>query len=304
MVAAGAQRRVERVLIIANLHKGRAGELAAEIQDELTRRGIQTVVFTFEGKPNSPPLDGYDLAFSLGGDGTVLFASRTLAGTGTPIIGVNLGDFGFLTEIGEQEWADALEEYINSRLPVAERIMQRVTVARGGGCIAEFVGLNDTVISAAGIAKIIRLSVWVGENLLGRYRADGIIIATPTGSTAHSAAAGGPILSPEMDAMIVNPICPFTLSHRPVVVPGGEQISIKVEEQQRSDVLLTVDGQLVQPLEAGDSICVTRSELCARIVRSRQRGFFEVLRSKLNWSAGPDPEDWSGATAPTAAAEG
>ena len=283
-------RSVQNVLIIANLHKERAGEVAEAIHDELSEEGINAVVFKFRGKPAPPPIDHYDLAFSLGGDGTVLYASRIVSGRPIPIIGVNMGDFGFLTEITENEWREAFDEYRAGRLEIADRMLQDVTVSRGGEEVARFVGLNDTVISAAGIAKIIRLSVSLGEASLGSYRADGIIVATPTGSTAHSAAAGGPILDPRMDAMVINPICPFTLSHRPVVVPGDETITIQVEQQQRSEVLLTVDGQLVLPLEVDDLVTIRRSPSCARIVHARRRNFYDVLRSKLNWSGGPGAE--------------
>ncbi|MFW6288743.1 MAG: NAD(+)/NADH kinase [Spirochaetota bacterium] len=286
-------RSVQNVLIIANLHKDRAGEVAETIRDELISDGINAVVFKFKGKPAPPPTDHYDLAFSLGGDGTVLFAARALSSRPLPIIGVNMGDFGFLTEITETEWRETFEEYREGRLEVEQRMMQDVRVERAGQTVASFAGLNDTVISAAGIAKIVRLSVRVGEMNLGNYRADGIIVATPTGSTAHSAAAGGPILDPRMDAMIVNPICPFTLSHRPIVVPGYETVNVFIEQQQRTDVLMTVDGQLVLPLEAGDIVTIRRSEACARIVHARRRSFYDVLRSKLNWSGGPSPEEWA-----------
>jgi len=272
--------------------------MAEVIQDELKAEGIHAVVFKFMGKPASPPADHYDLAFSLGGDGTVLFASRVLSAHPIPIIGVNMGDFGFLTEITEDEWRETFDEYRAGRLEVDERIIQDVRVERAGETVASFVGLNDTVISAAGIAKIIRLSVRLGTMDLGNYRADGIIVATPTGSTAHSAAAGGPILDPRMDAMIINPICPFTLSHRPIVVPGYETIRIYVAQQQRPDVLMTVDGQLVLPLEAGDVVSVRRSEACARIVHARKRDFYDVLRNKLNWSGGPDSQHWTGVASP------
>ena len=282
-------RSVQSVLIIANLEKRRAGELAEAIRRDLTVEGIRTELFEFAGEPASPPSDHYDLAFSLGGDGTVLFASRFLACRPIPIIGINMGAFGFLTEIAEHEWRDAFDEYRAGRLEVGERILQDVSVERESACAASFVGLNDTVISAAGIAKIIRLSVRVGSADLGHYRADGIIVATPTGSTAHSAAAGGPILDPRMDALIINPICPFTLSHRPIVVPGHETISVRVEQQQRTEVLMTVDGQLVLPLQADDIVTVRRHRSRAQIVRARRRSFYDVLRNKLNWSGGPEP---------------
>ncbi|TVQ26320.1 MAG: NAD(+)/NADH kinase [Spirochaetaceae bacterium] len=280
-------RTVHKVLIIANLLKPRAGDLALVIERRLKDEGVDATVFTFSGEPVGPPTDGCDLAFSLGGDGTVLFASRILSPRGIPIIGVNMGDFGFLTEITETEWYDAFAEYRSGRLDIAERILIDVSVERRGEVVDRFVGLNDTVITAAGISKIVRLTVELDEMSLGNYRADGVIIATPTGSTAHSAAAGGPILDPRMDALIVNPICPFTLSHRPIVVPGSEVIRIVVDRQQRTDVLLTVDGQLVLPLEAGDVVTVRRSEHRARIVRARYRNFYDVLRSKLKWSGEP-----------------
>ena len=281
------ERPVENVLIIANLHKDRAGELAEVIARDLRREGIHVVLFTFTDKPESPPVDHYDLAFSLGGDGTVLFASRILSAAKVPIIGVNMGDFGFLTEITEGEWREAFDGYRSGLIEIAERYILKVVVERGGSEIACFSGLNDAVVSAAGIAKIIRLSVSLSGHTLGRYRADGIIVATPTGSTAHSAAAGGPILDPRMDAMIINPICPFTLSHRPIVVPGTESISIEVEEQQRTEVLMTVDGQIVFPLVVGDRIRIGRSDARARIVSAPRRSFYEVLRNKLKWSGEP-----------------
>ncbi len=281
------ERPVQNVLIIANLHKDRAGELAEVIARDLKREGVHVVLFTFTDKPESPPMDHYDLAFSLGGDGTVLFASRILSASGVPIIGVNMGDFGFLTEITEGEWREAFDGYRSGLIEIAERYILKVVVERGGAEVACFSGLNDAVVSAAGIAKIIRLSVSLSGQTLGRYRADGIIVATPTGSTAHSAAAGGPILDPRMDAMIINPICPFTLSHRPIVVPGTESISIEVEEQQRTEVLMTVDGQIVFPLVVGDLIRIGRSDACARIVSAPRRSFYEVLRNKLKWSGEP-----------------
>jgi NAD+ kinase len=284
---AWVERPVRDVLIIANLLKGRAGELAETIARELGDEGYHVDVFRFTGRPTTLPDHPYDLAFSLGGDGTVLFASRVLSAAGVPIIGINMGDFGFLTEIAEDEWREAFDGFRSGHLEIAERYILSVSVERNGAEVARFPGLNDAVISAAGIAKIIRLSVSLSDHKLGRYRADGIIVATPTGSTAHSAAAGGPILDPRLDAMIINPICPFTLSHRPIVVPGSETIVIEVEEQQRTEVLMTVDGQLVFPLVVGDLVRVQRGDARALIVSAPRRSFYEVLRNKLKWSGSP-----------------
>jgi NAD+ kinase len=201
---------------------------------------------------------------------------------------VNIGDFGFITEVGRDEWAQAFDKYCDGKLGISHRIMLETRVLRGDQEVGFYTGLNDSVIASAGISKIVRLRVDVNGTALGRYRADGVIVSTPTGSTAHAAAAGGPILDPEMRALVLIPICPFTLSNRPLVLQGNEPVFIEVEQDQRTDVFLTVDGQDLFPLVEGDRICFSISEFPARIVRSDKRNFFEVLRSKLNWSGGPD----------------
>jgi NAD+ kinase len=218
----------------------------------------------------------------------VLFSARLLAPRGIPIFAVNLGDFGFITEVSQDEWAGVFEQYRSGALGISSRIMLHTEVIRSERTVAEHVGLNDSVVSAAGISKVINLAVSLGDTRLGRYRADGVIVATPTGSTAYSAAAGGPILDPEMRALIINPICPFTLSNRPLVLPGTEPVYIHVDEMQRTDIILTIDGQEVVPLRNEDIVCCRVAEQTARIVRSDRRSFFEVLRTKLNWSGGPN----------------
>ena len=218
----------------------------------------------------------------------MLFSARILSYAAVPILAVNLGDFGFITEVTRDEWKVAFDKYRAGVLGVSQRLMIAVVVERHGRTAAAFTGLNDTVVSAGGISKIINLRVRLGQTPVGRYRADGVMVATPTGSTAYSAAAGGPLLHPEMDAMILNPISPFTLSHRPLVVPADEQICIEVEENQRTELILTVDGQSVFPLIPLDRVLVKQAETKARIVRSDVRTFYEVLRAKLNWSGEPN----------------
>mgnify|MGYP006288550871 CR=1 FL=1 len=279
---------INKVLLIANLLKDEAEKIAADIRGYLENQGIEVVVFGFRGKASQPALEDYDLAISLGGDGTVLFSSRILSSHSIPILPVNLGDFGFITEVTRDEWIDAFERFRSGMIEAGDRLLITVSVHRQDKEIATFMGLNDAVISASGISKIVKLSVRLSDTPLGRYRADGIIVATPTGSTAYSAAAGGPILHPEMEAMILNPICPFTLSHRPIVVPHDEEIVVEVEEEQRTGLMMTVDGQSEFPLKPDDRIVIRASEEKARIVRSNKRTFYEVLRTKLNWSGGPD----------------
>jgi NAD+ kinase len=279
---------VKRVLIIANLSKPPAEQITQEIRTVLEAQGISVVVFSFRGKPVDPELDHYDLAISLGGDGTVLYSSRIVCHHEIPILPVNLGDFGFITEVAQNEWREAFDRYRNGTIEAGPRLLISVSVERAGRVISSFVGMNDVVISAAGISKIVKLSVDLTEASLGRYRADGIIVATPTGSTAYSAAAGGPILHPEMEALILNPICPFTLSHRPIVLPPDEIVRIRVEPDQRTSVMMTVDGQSELALIPGDLMTVRTAQHKAYIIRSNKRSFYEVLRSKLNWSGGPD----------------
>ncbi|MFW6328607.1 MAG: NAD(+)/NADH kinase, partial [Alkalispirochaetaceae bacterium] len=222
-----------------------------------------------------------------GGDGTVLFASRILSSHTVPILPVNLGIFGFITEVTREEWRDAFLKFRDGKIDAGKRLILEVSVYRRDSAISSFVGLNDAVISAGGISKIVNLTVHLGDQFLGHYRADGMIIATPTGSTAYSAAAGGPILHPEMEAMILNPICPHTLSHRPLVIPADEVVNIEIAERQRTNVVLTVDGQSLTPLEPFDRVVIRQMAERAAIVRSHRRTFYEVLRTKLNWSGGP-----------------
>ena len=279
---------IKRVILIVNLLKDNASSLRDEIITFLESRGVECEVFTYEGCPISPDVGNADLGIALGGDGTVLFAARHLAPLGVPIMAVNLGDFGFITEITQSEWMDSYLKFEVGALSVGERLMLQVDVFRKGEKLESFLGLNDTVISAEGISKLIKLRVDMKDAYLGLYRADGIIVATPTGSTAYSAAAGGPLLSPEMEAMIINPICPFTLSNRPIVVEGGEVVTVTVENRQRARVILTIDGQNSLPLEPGDQVVYRQAPFKVRLLRSDKRNFFEVIRKKLKWSGGPD----------------
>lgn len=281
-------REIKKVLIVVNLAKEEADDIAGKVEKYLVDGGHEVDVHRYSGRPVEFPVGEYDLAFSLGGDGTVLYSSRLLGRSGTPILAVNIGDFGFITEISKDEWQHAFEMYCDGKLGISERIMIKTTIERNGEDIAEYYGLNDSVIASAGMSKVVRLSVDIADTALGRYRADGVIVATPTGSTAYSAAAGGPILDPEMKALILNPICPFTLSNRPLVLMGDRPVFINVEKGQRTHLIMTVDGQEVIELEEGDTVCFSLADITAKIVRSDKRNFYEVLRSKLNWSGGPD----------------
>lgn len=278
-----------KVLIIANLMKDDAAGVAREIEAHLATLGVKAEVYAFMGAPGSYPcLQGVDLVVSLGGDGTVLFAARTAAGLGVPIMPFNLGRLGFIAGFGRNDWLVALDCWLEGRIGLSARMMLSISVKRDGHVIEVFHALNDGVVSAQGIAKVIGLEISVGGAPMGVYRSDGVIIATPTGSTAYNLAAGGPVMHSEMDAMIMNPICPFSLSNRPLVVPGNEKIDVVVEEGKRTGVMLTVDGQETFILQAGDKVSFTHAERKALIYTPERMTFYEVLREKLSWSGGPN----------------
>jgi NAD+ kinase len=278
-----------RVAILVNSMKDDAERLAIEMGDELRSAGWGVAFLAFgQDRAAASSLEGADILVSLGGDGTVLYGARAAAPFGVPILPINLGTLGFIAWVKREEWRQRFDEAVSGQLAVSERFMLDVKVERSGKPIRAFSGLNDGVVSGSGPAKIVALGVSVNGVPLGRYRSDGLIVSTPTGSTAYSLAAGGPVLDPDMDAMVFTPICPFTLSNRPLVVPGGETVELLVEPGQREHTILTVDGQDSFDLAEGDKVSFSRSAFKARLFKGERGSFFHVLRSKLNWSGGPD----------------
>jgi len=279
---------VEKAILFVNLHKKNAFPVSEQIRSVLDKRNVETTVFSFEGKPEKPPQGKWDIAFSLGGDGTVLNTARCLAFLGVPILPVNLGTLGFIASVNMDEWLTVFDLWEKGELCVSQRCMLEISVERASKIILENVCLNDVVISASGIARLINLNAHIGANdnatSLGSYRCDGLIIATPTGSTAYSMAAGGPILDPEMEAMILNPICPFALSNRPFVLPSRQTLCVTVANEQRSGVLLTVDGQDTFKLECSDRILVRQAPYNALLISAGRQSYYSALRTKLFWS--------------------
>jgi len=285
---------VNSAVLFVNLHKKNAAQMSDIIREELEKRSVAVSVFSFEGKPEKPPNGSWDIAFSLGGDGTVLNAARCLAPMRVPILPVNLGTLGFIASVNRDEWIDVFEKWQRGEIIPSGRCMLEISVERGGSSILNNVCLNDVVISASGIARLINLDVQTGESesaeSLGSYRCDGLIISTPTGSTAYSMAAGGPIVDPEMEAMVINPICPFALSNRPFVLPSRRPLCVTVAEEQRSGVLLTVDGQDVFGLERADRVFVRQAPHNALLIFSGKSSYYSALRTKLFWSGGGRPD--------------
>ena len=278
---------MRRVLIIANLQKEGAAASAKEIASYLETLDISSSI-AISSNPTGPYPDahGCDLVISLGGDGTVLYAARIAAPLGIPVLPFNLGRLGFIAGFGRDDWEICVDGWLAGRLGLSARVMLSIVVERGERQIGAFSALNDGVVSGQGIAKVIALDLRADGFPLGVYRSDGMIIATPTGSTAYNLAAGGPVLHPETDSIVINPICPFTLSHRPLVVPASEKIELRVEEGRRTSVMLTVDGQEILPLEPHDRVFFTKARRKALLHVPERSSFYEVLRKKLNWSGG------------------
>jgi NAD+ kinase len=284
---AGKRQEIRKVLIVINSRMDDVKSVVRSIQVFAAERGIETVFLDFSNHTPAEDISDVDLAISLGGDGTLLSCARMLNSRQVPILAVNMGDFGFITEVGKNELIDTWGKFLEGRLSVSERLMLSVSVHRNGAEVASFVGLNEAVIGTRGISRMIRLKIFLSDAYMGGYRADGVIIATPTGSTAYSMAAGGPILHPEMDAFILTPICPFTLSNRPTVVPANEVMRVEVEEPQKVETVLTMDGQESFPLLPKDSLLIRRAQHKARIIHTDKRTFYDVLRTKLNWTGEP-----------------
>ena len=222
------------------------------------------------------------LIIVLGGDGTLLSVARQLKGRAVPILGVNLGGLGFLTEISPEELPDMLERVLRGEVHLSERIMLDATVIRRSEKVFEFTVLNDAVISKDALARIIDIETYVNDEYLTTYKSDGLIFSTPTGSTGYSLAAGGPILHPSMKNIIVTPICPHMLTNRPIILPEGVNIRAILQATDER-VVLTFDGQIGFPLEFGDELRIRESSCTVSLIKSSSKGYFEVLRTKLKW---------------------
>ena len=223
-----------------------------------------------------------DLVIAAGGDGSLLSAARAAAPRGVPILGVNFGGLGFLTELQPEELFAGLAKVLGGAYAIEEREALRVRLRRRGRLVAEHVLLNDAVVAKTAIARMLVIEVAVDGEHVATYTSDGLIVATPTGSTAYNLSAGGPILDPRMSAFVIAPICPHTMSYRPLVVPGSVTIRV-VLRSETEEAYLTLDGQVGYPMLALDEIVVDRHPRSVRLVRVARRGFFEILQRKLRW---------------------
>ena len=287
---------ITRIGVVAKAHLRAATPSLLEIERWLDARGVQVV---FEAATaalmperrdrntaDKPAIaEAVDMVVILGGDGTLLSIADTIgeAGTRVPILGVNFGSLGFLTEVTLPEILPSLDAALAGTAHVEERLMLRSTARRGGQPFAQQIALNDVVVTKSARARMIDLSVYVGDEFVTRVKGDGLIVASPTGSTAYNLAAGGPIVQPSVDALVLTPIAPHMLTNRPIVIPSTWAVRIQPIMEERDEVYASFDGQAGFELRAGDEIMVRRAEHPLRLIRPSTRSYFEVLRTKLKW---------------------
>lgn len=279
--------QIKKTLVVVNSFKEESKSLGAEIQDYLRGLGIAADIFVFNGFSEQYPFYGYDFVITMGGDGTVLFAARGCAPFKIPIFPVNFGSFGFIASVQRNEWKKELDEFLAGNAVIDQRGMLRADLLRNGQRRLSATGLNDVVICGKTAAHTISFNVRYDKISLGEIKADGIIISTATGSTAYSASAGGPIIDPDLDAMVLTLMNAFSLSSRPLVLSPDGQLEIEILPSRISDVVISVDGQIPVDLHVGDVIRIRQTEEKARLIGCTKEKFYNALRSKLNWSGGP-----------------
>ncbi|HQU16166.1 MAG: NAD kinase [Chromatiales bacterium 21-64-14] len=229
-----------------------------------------------------------DLAIIIGGDGTLLSAARSLADDDVPLLGVNLGHLGFLVDVSPEEMTQRLAEILAGRYREERRFLLRARVLRDGDTVLESDALNDVVLHKGGVARMIEFDTLLNGRYLYTQRSDGLIISTPTGSTAYALSGGGPILHPTLDAMVLVPICPHTLSNRPIVVSADSEVQIVVKHGDDVAPHVSCDGQINTELRCGDQISVRRKERAIRLLHPIDHDYFEILRAKLAWGRTPE----------------
>jgi NAD+ kinase len=280
-----------KIAILAKPHKADLETVLPELVLWLRAHGFEPILDPVSGNytQNGPVIPRHllatenpELVVVLGGDGTLLAAARAFAKTGIPILSVNLGSLGFLTEVRLANLYSTLEGWCQKCCTIEPRSMVHAEITRSSLLYKEFEALNDIVIAKGAIARMGDFSVHLFEQLVATFRADGIIVSTPTGSTAYNLAANGPILAPNVDAMVLTPICPHLLTIRPLVVRGDAEVTVTIEGVP-DQTFVTVDGQEALQLRVGDQIRFRKSEYSVKLVRMGGNGFFDVLRSKLKW---------------------
>jgi len=287
---------ITRIGIVLKPHQPEALTTLCELVVWLAERGIklvggpeiereriehQTGCPVDEVSTQKLPTD-VDLMLVLGGDGTMIATARMIGDHEVPVLGVNYGGLGYLAEFRIQELYSALESILSGNYRLDKRVMLAVELLRDGSSVTTNRVLNDVVINKSALARIIEIETFFNGQFVNSFRADGLIVSTPTGSTAYNLSAGGPVIFPSMNAVVVTPICPFTLSNRPIVVPDDAEIELVLKTDQE-EVALTLDGQVGFPLKVEDRVKISKSRTMFNLIQPSNRNYFEVLRDKLRW---------------------
>ncbi|MDQ6786948.1 MAG: NAD(+)/NADH kinase [Acidobacteriota bacterium] len=283
-------QKIKCVGVVVKPNHKEAWETACEIAAWLKERGISTVQ---ESHYKSETCDiesldienfkrAVDLIVVLGGDGTMISTAPLIDARAVPVLGINYGSLGYLTEFRIEEMLSALEAILSGDFEIDARVMLEVEHFRGAERIESGRVLNDVVVNKAVLARMIEIEVRLNNLFVNSFRADGLIVSTPTGSTAYNLSAGGPIVYPSMNAVVLTPICPFTLTNRPIVVPDTDEINLRLK-QESDGVVLTLDGQFGYSMTADDSVSIRKSETTFNLVQPTNRNYFDVLRNKLKW---------------------
>ena len=278
-------KQINTVSIVVKPDNAEALAAANELSVWLAKRDIALggePLIADEITTGESSLHAADLVVVLGGDGTMIAASRSIGGSSPLVLGINYGSLGYLTDFRFEEMFPALEAIIDGNYEIDRRVMLEAAHIRDGETINSGRVLNDVVINKAALARIIEIEVSLNDLAVNTYRADGLIIATPTGSTAYNLSAGGPIVYPSMNAVVMTPICPFTLTNRPIVVPDHATIELALRDDNEG-VVLSLDGQTGYPMHARDQVRIVKSETTLDLVQPTNRNYFDVLRDKLKW---------------------
>lgn len=291
------QANFRAIGLVGKAADSRTAPLVATLLDALHQRGAEVIIEQGIGdcehpgicsvKPLTELAQAADLVVVIGGDGTLLSTARATAMHDTPILGINLGRLGFLVDILPDRAVAELNAVLDGAFELEPRAMLETTLFRDGAPIHHGLALNDAVLHVQSVVRIIEFDTFIDGLDVGRLRADGLIVATPTGSTAYSLSAGGPILTPDLEAMIIVPICPHSLNHRPLVVSGNSVIEIKLSSASRSPAQIALDGQENLEFAPGDILRVQRRTRSLMLVHPRNHQFLRMLRSKLRWGEHP-----------------
>ncbi len=280
---------MKKIGIISKAGRSEPLEILKDFLPWLNNRGLEVFLdsetaslLKMKGYPRSEMPSLVDMIVVLGGDGTMLNVARLVCERSVPILGVNLGGLGFITEVQKEEACNAMDKTLSGEYSIEDRMMLTAHIHRHGEKIAEYTVLNDVVINKGALARIIDLETYINKTYVTLFKADGLIVSTPTGSTAYSLSAGGPVLYPTLDCIILTPICPHTLTNRPTVLPDDVLIEI-ILKSVSEDVFLTLDGQVGFSLRKDDVVEIKRSAFKTRLIIPFERDYFQILRTKLKW---------------------